>query len=138
MGLAVGGDIIEVTFNHPTLGYGIFTPKAGEDSTYDLGGFRNDDDANGIDGQGNMIMKKNRVRPSFEVVCAWDANIKGDLEVAVALAESNVQAEWTFTSSNKTVYKMKGVIVGDVQGNGNAATFTFKVAGSGVMKKISG
>ena len=33
----VGGDIVELTFNHPTLGSGIIFPKSAEDSTFDLG-----------------------------------------------------------------------------------------------------
>jgi hypothetical protein len=39
---AVGGDILEVTYAHETLGSGTFFPKSGEDSTFDLGGFRGD------------------------------------------------------------------------------------------------
>ena len=32
---AVGGDIIEAAFNHPTLGSGVIFPKANEDGTLD-------------------------------------------------------------------------------------------------------
>lgn len=136
--MAIGGDIIEVTYNHPTLGSGVIYPKAAEDSTYDLGGFRSSDDANMVDGGGNMIDQMNRVRWSFEVVVAWDMNTNTELEKIVNLAADPVPAEWTWSNANGTVYGGTGKPVGDQQGNGNAATFTLKVAGGGKAKKIVG
>jgi hypothetical protein len=132
----VAGDIIEVTYNHPTLGSGVFYPKSAEDSTYDLGGFRGADDANMVDGSGATIRQLNRVRWSFEVVCASEMNVRQDLENVTALAASDVEADWTITHINGTVYGGKGAPVGDIQANGNAGTFTLKVSGGGVMKKI--
>ncbi len=70
---AVGGDI-KVTYNHPVLGSGSFYRKAGEDSTYDLGGLRINDEANGIDGAGNAIVQMNRARWSFEITISHDMN----------------------------------------------------------------
>lgn len=134
--MAVGGDIIEVTYNHETLGSGTFFPKAAEDSTYDLGGFRANDDANMIDGGGNMIDQLNRVRPFFEVVLSWDRNIKQELEKLSSLAASPILADWDITHIDGSVYRLRGKPVGDVQGNANAATTTLKVAGGGTMKKI--
>jgi hypothetical protein len=64
--MAIGGDILELTFNHPTIGSGVVFAKAGEDNTFDAGGLRTGDDANMIDGGGNMIQQMNRVRWSFE------------------------------------------------------------------------
>jgi hypothetical protein len=132
----VAGDIIEVTYNHPTLGSGVFYPKSAEDSTYDLGGYRGADDANMVDGSGATIRQLNRVRWSFEVVCASEMNVRQDLENLTALAGSDVEADWTITHINGTVYGGKGAPVGDIQANGNAGTFTLKVSGGGVMKKI--
>ena len=57
-----GGDITEITFNNATFGSGSFFPKASEDSTFDLGGFRVDDDADSISGDGAGIYRKNRKR----------------------------------------------------------------------------
>jgi hypothetical protein len=133
--MATGGDIIEITFNHPSIGSGTLFPKAGEDSTYNTGGFRSADDDNMIDGAGNMIDKMNRTRWSFEALLSWDANIAQDLEKVVLLASDPVLADWTFTNINGTIYKGKGKPVGDVKGNGNASTFQLKVAGSGVLKQ---
>ena len=131
----VGGDIIELTYNHPTLGNGTVFPKANEDSTFDLGGFRSNDDASMIDGSGEMIDQINRVRWSFEVTVAWDANIRADLTKIAELAASPVPCVWTISSINGTVWQGKGKVVGDVQGNGNAATFSLKVAGGGLLVK---
>jgi len=138
MGRAVGGDIIEITYNHAGLGKsGTIFPKANEDSTFDLGGFRGDDDANMVDGGGANIKKLNRNRWSFEVVVAWDMNIAKELEVIVEMAGDTQDATWTFTHINGSVYQGLGSPVGDQQGNGNAATFPLKVSGGGSLKKIS-
>jgi hypothetical protein len=134
----VGGDIIEITYNHPVLGTGTFFPKAGEDNTYDIGGPRSDDDANMITGAGEMIDSMKRVRPFFEAVVANDQNSRNDLDVARQLAGSPIPADWTISIINGTVWGLQGKPVGDLQGNISAATFTLKVAGSNVMKKISG
>lgn len=134
--MPVGGDIIEITYNHPTLGSGTLFPKAAEDSTFDLGGFRSNDDANMVDGAGNAIDQMNRVRWSVESTIAWDMNTALTLEKLVALSSSPVPASWTFSHVNGSVYGGKGKPVGDLQGNGNAATFTLKLSGGGVLKKI--
>lgn len=134
--MAVGGDIIEITYNHPTIGSGTIYPKAGEDSTYDLGGFRADDDANNVDGSGEMITSLTRKLWSFEATVAWDQNVRKDLENITALAADPVPANWTFSCINGITYAGKGRPVGDVQGNGKAATFSMKVAGGGVLKQL--
>lgn len=133
---AVGGDILEVAFNHPTLGSGTLFPKAGEDSTFDPGGFRTDDAADGIDGSGQMMKKLNRKRWSFEVLISWDNNTRQELEKLNALSGSPVDATWTISMVSGSVYKGTGSVVGDVQGNGNAATLPLKVSGGGYLKKI--
>lgn len=133
---SVGGDIVEITFNHPTIGSGSFFPKSGEDSEYNLGGFLNDDDNNGISGDGGMILKKNRSRWHFSIKCAWDMNNREDLNKAKLLADSNALADYTFSHSNGTVWAGAGIPVGDLMGNGNTATFDLKIAGGGKLKRI--
>jgi hypothetical protein len=133
--MAVGGDIKEITYNHPTLGSGSVLPKSGEDSTYDTGGYRSDDDENGIDGGGNMIDIMKQVRPYFEAVVANDMNVDGTLEKMVALAASPVPAQWTISIVNGVTYGMTGKPVGPLQGEISKATFKLKVAGGGKMKK---
>lgn len=136
--MAVGGDISEITWNHPTLGTGVIFPKAGEDSTYDLGGFRSNDDNGAVDGGGNMIDQINRVRWSLEATIAWDMNVNLEMEKLVALAKHPLPADWTISHLNGTVYGGKGKPVGDLAGNGNKATFPLKLAGGAGLKKISG
>ncbi|HXP52166.1 MAG TPA: hypothetical protein VN922_19575 [Bacteroidia bacterium] len=133
--MATGGDILEVTFNHPTIGSGRFFPKAQEDSTLNFGGFRSADDKGMIDGGGNMIDQMNNNRWSAEMVVANDNLISLDLENAVALAQSPVLADYTISHVSGAIYSGKGKPVGDLDGNFNKATFTLKLQGSGQLKK---
>jgi hypothetical protein len=131
----IAGDIIEITYNHPTIGSGVFFPKAAEDSTFDPGGFRGNDDANQIDGGGNMITQLNQVRWSFEGPISWDMNVSNELETLNKLSASPLNAEWTITHVNGTVWAGTGRPVGDIQGNGNTGMITLKLAGGKGMKK---
>ena len=133
--MAVGGDILEVTYNHPTLGSGTFFPKSSEASTYDTGGFRSKDEANGIDGSGTPIDTMNQVRGYFETTVSNDMNTNLDLEKAVALAAHPVPATWTFSVINGVSYSGKGKPVGDLNGDIDKAIFKLKVSGS-TFKKI--
>lgn len=136
--MAVGGDILEMTYNHPELGSGRFNPKSNEDSTFDPGGYRSNDEANGIAGNGDMIDQMNRVRWSAEATVVWDMNGLNELDIARQLASSPVPAEYTVSLINGTVWKGNGKPVGDLQGNGNTSTFPLKLSGGGLMKKIVG
>lgn len=134
----VAGDLTEITYNHPTLGNGVWSPKSAEDFTFDPGGFRTNDDANQIDGAGRAIYQKNRVRWSAEGTVSWDMNSTNEIAQAEALAANPVEADFTFTHINGTVWKGKGMVVGDVQGNSNAGTMDIKISGGGKCKKIVG
>lgn len=136
--MPVGGDLIEATFNHPTIGSGVIFFKAGEDGTFDIGGFRSNDDANMIDGGGRMIDQMNRVRPSVEGVVSWDANTAEDLEKVTQMAGDPALADWTISWKNGVVYGGKLKPVGDIQGNTNVPSFTLKLAGSDQLRKIVG
>ncbi len=131
-----GGDIIEITYNHPDIGTGVFYPKSSEDSTYDTGGYRSADDANMIQANGEMIDQINRVRWSFAVKCGWDMITNQELETLSDLSASTKQGTYTFTNINGVIYKGKGKITGDVQGNGNTSTVDFKASGGGVLEII--
>ena len=134
--MVVSGDLTEVSYNHPTLGSGTWFPKAAEDNTFDDGGFRSDDDANGVDGGGNTIRKLNQVRWSLETTVSWNMNSANELEKASQLAASPVEADWTISHANGTVWKGTGAPVGDVKGNGNTGLMQIKISGGGKMKKI--
>lgn len=132
--MAVGGDITEVTYNHPTIGQGVIYPKAGEDSTYNTGGFESSDEDSAIDGAGVMIDQLNRTRAFFKVTAVNDMDVK-TFETVKALSASPVQATWTFTVSNLHVYKITGKPVGAMEANANTSVFDLKVAG-GVCTQI--
>jgi hypothetical protein len=133
---AVGGDILEASFSHPTIGQGTIFPKAGEDSTFDLGGLRSEDTEDMVDGSGQMIDKMNRKRWGLEIIVAWDDNVRQDLEKVVRLAADPVPATWTISKISGAVYKGTGKPVGDLKGNGNTAQFPLKIAGGSNLKKI--
>jgi hypothetical protein len=134
----VGGDIIEVTCNHPTLGDKVFSPKAGEDVTFDLGGFRTEDDDNQIAGNAQPIYKLNRRRWMVEMPVANDMNNNLEYEFLVSLTESPLDSDWTFEHRNGTVYAASGRPVGDIQLNTNASQVQLKLSGGGTLSKISG
>jgi hypothetical protein len=133
-----GGDIIEITYNHPVLGSGALFCKAAEDGTLDPGGLRSADDANMVTGDGQMIDQINRTRWSFEAPpIAWDMTDINEVERIAALAASPVLADWTITSISGAIWGGKGKPVGDVNGNTNTAQTTLKLAGSGILRRIS-
>lgn len=132
---AIGGDILEITYNHPTLGQGVLLPKSNESFTLDLGGFRSNDDANMIDGGGQMIDQINRVRWSGEGTIAVD-ELQETQEKMTALAGSPQLADWTFTHVNGSVYGGKGKPVGDIQVDKNVNTMTLKISGGGLAELI--
>lgn len=134
--MAVGGDILEIKWQHPTLGSGVFFPKSNEDSTFDLGGFTSNDDANMIDGGGNMIDQITRKRWSLEVTSSWDQNISNELASAQALAQSPVQATFIISHISGAVWQATGKPVGELQANANQATFTLKLSGGNILRKV--
>lgn len=124
-----GGDTIEMTYNHPTLGSGSFFFKANEDGTVDQGGLRSNDDANAITGNGDMIDQMNRVRASFETPpMSWDMIDQDELNKLTDLAGSPILADWTITNVSGKIWGGKGKPVGDIQGNTNTALITVKIA----------
>lgn len=134
----VAGDAVEITYNHPVLGTGTWFPKAGEDTTFNPGGFRVNDDANNTDGGGRFIKKLNRVIWSFEGTVSWDANVTDELTQAKKLAAHAADADWTVQCGNGTVWSGKGTVIGDIQGEGNEGTMEIKIGGGRELKKIRG
>tara|TARA_R110000803_G_scaffold69859_1_gene132441 strand:+ start:1177 stop:1581 length:405 start_codon:yes stop_codon:yes gene_type:complete len=132
--MAQGGDVLELRVNHPTLGSRVFFPKSGEDNNLDLGGFRNEDDANMVTASGEAIVKKNFVKGSLEIVLANDQKARLDSQFCGDLAASTEQGDWSFSVIDGSVYGAKGDIVGDITSNLNAATFSIKIAFGKVNK----
>lgn len=134
----VAGDTLELTWNHKTLGSGRLFHKASEDTVFDLGGFRGDDDKSSVDGGGRNIKKLSRVRWTFEGVCSWDMNVTDELTKLEKMAGDPLDADWTIAHSNGTVWAGTGSPVGDLQGKGNDGTIALKLSGGGQLKKIIG
>jgi hypothetical protein len=130
-----GGDIIEISYNHPTVGSGVLSPKASEDNEYDLGGVRTNDDDQMITSKGEAIYSMTNKRWSASAVVASDMNIRKEYEKMSAMNSSIDEATWSFLHINGTVYKGKGKVVGDLKLNVNKSTFSFKVAGGNLFEQ---
>jgi hypothetical protein len=135
--MAVGGDIREITYNHPTLGSGVLQAKADEENKYFTGGVTTGSDAAMITGNGTPIWEMTNKRGYFEAVVVNDMNLGNELEKMIALSGDPIPADWTFTCVNNAVYGGKGKPVGDLEGNIMKASFQLRVEG-GKFLKISG
>lgn len=133
----IGGDITEIVCSHPTLGDFRFQAKSNEAFTIDAGGVRNNDDANSVTGAGSLIQQKNRVGWSVEGSIVTDFSSGNETEKLPQIAESAEEATWSFTHISGTIWQGKGIIVGDLQPDTNAATMSLKIFGGGVLRKIS-
>lgn len=133
-----GGDIIEITYNHPVIGSGTLYCKSNEDGTVKKGGYQSNDDDNMITGDGKLIDQMNRVRWSFECPpIAWDMTDKDEQSKLVAMAESPVTADWTMQVINGAIFAGNGKPTGEIPGNTNTAQITLKLSGGGRLKEIS-
>lgn len=134
----IGGDITEITYNHSIIGSGTIFCKSNEDGTLDPGGYRSNDDANSITGDGRLIDQINRVRGSFETPpIAWDMTDKDELQKLAEMSESPILADWTISSISGAIWGGKGKPVGDIQGVTNTSQISLKIAFEGRVKKIS-
>jgi len=135
---ATGGDILEITYNHEDFGSGAIFCKTNEDGTVDYGGYRSNDDANMISGDGQMIDQINRVRWSFEAPpIIWDMTDADEVDQLVKMAASPKLGDWTINHISGKIWGGKGKPVGDIQGTTNAANVTLKLAGPNKLKSLS-
>jgi hypothetical protein len=131
----IAGDILEIVCQND-LGEFRFSPKANESFTLDPGGIRINDDANQITGSGQGIFQKNRVRWSMEGPIAVDFASENETDKLPLLAADASEGTWTITHISGTIWRGRGVIVGDIQPDTNTAQMTLKVAGSGRLETI--
>lgn len=132
----IGGDTLEINWNHPTLGSGSFFVKSGEDTSMDVGGFRTDDDAQGVAGDGQMIKKINRVRWSYEAPVAWSKTTTDEINSLAAIAADPLDATFTIEHLDGSVFVGEGTVVGDIVGATQDSTIPMKLAGGGNLRKL--
>lgn len=132
----VGGDLLEITCNHPTLGNFVFGTKSNETYTLDPGGNRSEDDANGVSGNGVFIDKVNRVRSFFEGPLVADFNSGNEIDNLPLLAGSSELATWTFSHISGVVWKGKMKPVGDIQIDTNTSQLGIKISGGQKLEKL--
>lgn len=133
----IAGDVLEITYNHSVLGSGVIFCKANESGTIDRGGYRTNDDANQVTGDGQMIRQINRVLGSFEMPIAWDMTDIDEQQKISDLSENPVLADWTINHISGAIWAGRGCPVGDIQADTNTAVMTLKLAFEGKLKKIS-
>jgi hypothetical protein len=131
-----GGDLVEVTCNHPTLGNFNFATKSGESYTMDPGGNRSNDDASSITGNGVMIDQVNKVRWSFEGPLIADFSSNNEMENLPKLASSSELGTWTITHISGAVWRGRGKFVGDIQIDTNTAQVPSKISGGGILEPL--
>ncbi|AGO48217.1 structural protein [Cellulophaga phage phiSM] len=129
-----GGDFVEITCNHPTLGNFVFATKSDEAYTMDPGGFRSDDDAAGVTGSGDFIDKIKRVRWSFEGPLMIDLAAGTEMNSLQAISASFEQGTWTFSHITGAVFRGKGKFVGDIQIDTKESQIAAKISGGGKME----
>jgi len=132
-----GGDILEVSYKHPTLGQGVLAVKSDEDSELDLGGFRTADDEKSIASNGEDIPVMTRSRWSATFVMAPDFTTAADQQAVTDMAGNAVPAEWTITHITGAIYRGTGRPVGDVKAAFKAGTIQLKISGGSIAKLVS-
>ena len=133
----VGGDITEITFNHPTLGNFNFATKSNESYTLDPGGVRGDDDSDMVTGSGANIRKLNNKRWSFEGPLV--ADFASNLEIKNLPLISGDPEEGTITISHigGAIWRGQGSFVGEISIDTNTSQFSAKFAGGGILELLN-
>lgn len=128
-----GGDVLEIFISHPEQGGITLEHKSTEDATFKKGGFQNADDDANITSSGNFIYIKNRKGWMFETTIAAAEGVHDYLQ---KIHESSVEATINVTFQNGKVRAGKGLPVGDIDQNDQAATIPLKIMGSGTFSEI--
>ena len=132
----LGGDMTEITCNHPSLGNFKFATKSNESYNIDPGGFRAADDANMVTGNGTNVNQINRVRWAVEGPLMLDFDSQNETTGLADLAADPEDGVWTFTHISGVVWKGTGRPVGDLSGDTNTAQMATKISGGGKLEKL--
>jgi len=132
----IGGDVLEIVAQNPNAGTFRFSPKAAESFTGNLGGFRTNDDTNGVTGSGQGIYQVNRTRWSAEGPVSVDFLSGNGVSDLVVLAESTVDTTFTISLVSGQIYKGVGRFVGELPFDTNTAQSTIKIQGGGKLQPL--
>ena len=133
----VGGDLLEVTCNHSALGNLRLQLKSNEDYEFHPGGYKANDDENGITGAGEPIDEMHRVRWFFGLPNVAHSLSSDELDKLAKLSAHPEPGIWTFGRIDGAIWSGKGRPVGDFSLNGNKGTINgVKISGGGVLTKI--
>ena len=132
-----GGDILEITYNHPRIGGGVIFTKANEDATILKGGRRSEDDDNLVTSDGQMIDQMAQARWKYTSgPIAWDITGSDEHDRLQELQSDPQLAEWTIEHIAGAIYRGIGKPVGEIEGSFQNATTTLTLAGGGKLEKI--
>lgn len=132
----IGGDVLYLIAQNADAGTFKFSPKANEAFTLNKGGLRNNDDSNGVTGNGQAIYQMNRNRWSFDGPVAVDFLSDNEMGGLDKLAASFKETTWTIALIGGQIYKGTGKPVGEMPIDSNTAQCTLKVSGSGQLEPL--
>jgi len=124
---AVGGSIESVTLDGR-----IFPVAFDADVTRKLGGFENENMANG-DGTSRLI--KTRTLWSLSGVQLESDDSRGDHEFLQALADRNDYFPVAITYASGDTYQGAGQVTGEMAGSSQSASITVDLSGGGILTK---
>jgi len=128
-----GGDMIEITANHDTIGSYTFSIPSEEDATVDLGGIKSEIT---VAGDGSSIDTMTRKPWKFEVPVCWDVLDVNTLDILQRMQESPVHTDFTFTNISGAIFAGKGKPVGDLTGSMKDSKISATFTGGGRLAKI--
>lgn len=125
----IGGDFLQMTISHPTVGSMILEGISGADGTAKVGGAGIENEDNGaITGGRNLIISKRVVPDSIETEWANDMSATvPQYEFVRAVAAAPQEAKFTFSHISGEVYSGTGTIVGEITLDTKASKMSFKV-----------
>lgn len=129
--MPIAGDLQELGYSFEG-GSGVLFIKAGEDSTFNPGGFINADDENNVDGSGEPIISKQRRLASLQCTVSIDETQRDDMEVLRAIQRSNDRtATFTYEELGGALYQINNAfIAGDLEKNITNGTVEVTIHGN--------
>lgn len=131
--MAVYGDLLQVSCEHPELGSRVFKIKSAEDYPIQKGGFKHADDENNTTTDGERIYIVTRY--------SWMATVtvvpqSGDIDYLQDMVNTVIEGNWTYTHKNGEVRVGRGLPAGDLEKNFQSGTLPLTVKGSGTLESI--